>query len=111
MVVETDPNLWGYGRASTKKQEASPDVQKQKIKDYAKFFDLKGDVTFFIDAATSGKIAIEDRPAGSQLFKNLRPGDHVIITGNPGRNPDDHRARMVNLVRPSDGFKWGGHFD
>lgn len=38
---------------------------------------------------------------------SLRPGDRVIITGNPGRNPDDHRMRMRSLLRPSDGFGWG----
>jgi hypothetical protein len=43
--------------------------------------------------------------------ETLKPGDHVIITGNPGRNPDDHRARMRTIERPSDGWKWGGTFD
>ncbi|HEX7081337.1 MAG TPA: DUF6152 family protein [Gammaproteobacteria bacterium] len=38
---------------------------------------------------------------------SLKPGDHVIITGNPGRNPVDHRIRMRSLLRPSDGFGWG----
>lgn len=38
---------------------------------------------------------------------SLRPGDHVIISGNPGRNPVDHRIRMRSLLRPSDGFGWG----
>ena len=38
---------------------------------------------------------------------SLRPGDEVIITGNPGRNPADHRVRMLSLLRPSDGFGWG----
>ncbi len=81
-MAERGPRIWGYGRASTKKQEASPDVQKEKIKDYVKFFDLTktiGDVTFFIDSATSGKIPIDDRVAGHQLFGYLRPGDHVVI--------------------------------
>ena len=41
----------------------------------------------------------------------LRPGDYVIVTGNPGRNPADHRMRMKTLMRPSDGLKWGGTFD
>jgi hypothetical protein len=55
--------------------------------------------------------------AGGQLGRQgvtretLKPGDHVIIVGNPGRNPDDHRLRMVNVTRPSDGWKWGGSFD
>ena len=39
--------------------------------------------------------------------ESLKPGDHVIITGNPGRNPIDHRIRMRTLLRPSDGFGWG----
>lgn len=37
----------------------------------------------------------------------LKVGDHVIITGNPGRNPDEHRIRMTSLKRTSDGFGWG----
>jgi hypothetical protein len=37
----------------------------------------------------------------------LKIGDHVIITGAPGRNAADHRVRMVTLRRPSDGFTWG----
>jgi hypothetical protein len=37
----------------------------------------------------------------------LKPGDHVIITGNPGRNPDDHRVRLLTFRRPSDGRTWG----
>jgi hypothetical protein len=39
--------------------------------------------------------------------ETLKPGDKVVITGNPGRNPADHRVRMVSLRRPSDGFGWG----
>src|SRR5580704_5061209 len=27
----------------------------------------------------------------------LRAGDHVIVTGSPGRNPDDHRMRMKTI--------------
>jgi hypothetical protein len=38
---------------------------------------------------------------------SLKPGDHVKISGNPGRNPIDHRVRMRSLLRPADGFGWG----
>ena len=38
---------------------------------------------------------------------SLKAGDHVIITGNPGRNPGDYRLRMQTLHRPADGFGWG----
>ena len=37
----------------------------------------------------------------------FKVGDHVVISGAPGRNPADHRVRMVTLKRPSDGFSWG----
>jgi hypothetical protein len=40
--------------------------------------------------------------------ETLKSGDHVVIVGNPGRNPEDHRLRMLRLLRPSDGFNWGG---
>jgi hypothetical protein len=59
--------------------------------------------------------------AGGQLGRQgvtretLKPGDHVIIVGNPGRNAEDHRLRMVNITRPAANgepeFKWGGSFD
>jgi hypothetical protein len=40
--------------------------------------------------------------------ETLKVGDHVIIIGNPGRNSEDHRLRMIRLQRPSDGYTWGG---
>jgi hypothetical protein len=40
--------------------------------------------------------------------ETLKPGDHLVIVGNPGRNPEDHRLRMISLKRTSDGFTWGG---
>ena len=55
--------------------------------------------------------------AGGQLARQgvardtLKPGDKVVITGNPGRNPADHRLRMRTILRPSDGWRWGGEFD
>ena len=39
--------------------------------------------------------------------ETLKPGDHVVISGSPGRNPADHRIRRVSLRRPTDGFGWG----
>ena len=38
---------------------------------------------------------------------SLRPGDHLIITGNPGRNAEDHRVRLLTFRRPKDGWSWG----
>ena len=46
--------------------------------------------------------------AGTGITREtLKFGDVVIITANPGRNPVEHRLRMVTLKRPSDGFTWG----
>jgi hypothetical protein len=39
--------------------------------------------------------------------ETLKVGDHVLITGNPGRNPAEFRIRMNTIRRPSDGFVWG----
>ena len=40
----------------------------------------------------------------------LKQGDHVIVTGNPGRTVEDHRIRMRSIFRPKDGWKWSGDF-
>ena len=37
----------------------------------------------------------------------LKVGDTVVVTGNPGRDPADHRIRMSTLKRTADGFTWG----
>lgn len=36
----------------------------------------------------------------------LKYGDEVEVTGNPGRNPAEHRLRLRTVKRP-DGFSWG----
>ena len=38
---------------------------------------------------------------------SFRPGDEVIITGQPSRDRSDYRMRMESILRPSDGFGWG----
>ena len=47
-------------------------------KAYAVFNKL-GDPTCSIDTVQSGKISWEERDAGRELFRQLKPGDHVII--------------------------------
>ena len=37
----------------------------------------------------------------------LKPGDFVVISGNPGRDPADHRVRLLQFKRPKDGWAWG----
>jgi len=38
----------------------------------------------------------------------LKAGDHVVVTGNPGRDADEHRIRLHKIVRTSDGWTWEG---
>jgi Family of unknown function (DUF6152) len=45
---------------------------------------------------------------GGMTSTSLRPGDHVLVSGAPGRVADDHRMLMQKIERPSDGFKWEG---
>jgi hypothetical protein len=43
--------------------------------------------------------------------ETLRIGDKVIVTGNPGRVPEDYRMRMLSIERPVDGWAWRGSFE
>jgi hypothetical protein len=46
--------------------------------------------------------------AGSGVSRGtLVAGDSVVIKGNPGRNADDNRMRLISITRPSDGWVWG----
>jgi len=36
----------------------------------------------------------------------LHAGDHVILTGSPGRDAADHKIHLKRIRRPSDGFHW-----
>jgi len=38
---------------------------------------------------------------------SFKPGDEVVITGQPGRDASDFRMRMQTIQRTSDGFGWG----
>lgn len=40
----------------------------------------------------------------------LKPGDKVIVTGNPARDTNSSRLLMRGVERPSDGWKWAGTF-
>ena len=40
------------------------------------------------------------------LKNTLKPGDHVIVIGNPGRDPHLHDLYLKSIRRPADGWKW-----
>jgi uncharacterized protein DUF6152 len=35
----------------------------------------------------------------------IKPGDHVVITGSPGRNANERTLHLKKIQRPSDGWK------
>ena len=41
----------------------------------------------------------------------LKVGDHLIVTGDPSRTRGDYRVRVRTIIRPKDGWRWGGEFD
>jgi hypothetical protein len=38
--------------------------------------------------------------------ETLKPGQRVVVTGNPGRVPADHRLLLRALHRPEDDWRW-----
>ena len=66
--------------------------------------DEKGEMQIWIiEGAAPGQLAEQ-----GLTTNRLRPGDHVIVTGTPGRIAEDHRLLLETVERPSDGFKWKG---
>ena len=62
------------------------------------------------DGSTNRYVVEWGSPAqlsGKVSRDTLRPGDHVIISGTPGRNASDHRVRLLTFKRPKDGWSWG----
>ena len=62
------------------------------------------------DGTTARYIVEWGSPAqlkGKISRETLKTGDHIIITGNPGRNVEDHRVRLLTFRRPKDGWSWG----
>lgn len=45
--------------------------------------------------------------ANGMSAQTLRPGDPVVVTGNPGRVEAEHRMLLVTIKRTTDGFGWG----
>lgn len=69
--------------------------------------DDKGQMqTWAVEWAAAGQLGNQGVTKDS-----LKVGDDVIVVGSPGRDPADHRLRMLNITRTSDGTKFGGAFD
>ena len=46
---------------------------------------------------------------GEPLPAALKPGDRIVVTGAPAREPGARRVALRDLLRPSDGFSWRIH--
>ncbi len=40
--------------------------------------------------------------------ETLKPGDRLILTGSPSRNPAEYKMHLKRVVRPADGWTWAG---
>ena len=40
--------------------------------------------------------------------ETLKPGDRLVITGAPGRDPAERHVHVKTIERPSDGWQWSG---
>jgi DNA invertase Pin-like site-specific DNA recombinase len=91
MKTETRTRTYGYIRASTDKQIASPSTQEGIIRAYCARIDRPLD-GLYVDPDSSGKLHMIQREAGGQLMEVLRRNDHVVV------------ARMDRLTRSFIGF-------
>ena len=86
--------VYGYIRASTDKQIASPETQRQIIEEYARRLGRTVD-RFFIDPAISGKKSLFDRDAGKELMADPQEGRRGHR--GPARSPQP----LVRRLRPA----------
>lgn len=68
-----------YIRMSTKKQDLSPEVQKQACVEYADRKQIDPIDQFFADLGRSGKTPLANRPEGLAMLRMLRRDDHVVV--------------------------------
>lgn len=71
--------IYGYTRVSTDDQAISSDNQRQEILSYAEKAGLQI-AEIFQDSDVSGKVPMQNRPAGGAMWDKLRDGDLVIVT-------------------------------
>jgi hypothetical protein len=64
------------------------------------------DVRYAVEWA--GPAQLQEQGITSQT---LKVGDHVVVTGSPGRLPGDRRLRMITLRRPKDNYRYDSRRD
>lgn len=53
-----------------------------------------------VEASNRGQLELQG------VGETLKPGDHLVITGSPGRDAGTWRLRLRSIVRPKDGWRW-----
>ena len=60
-------------------------------------------------AKYSGEWASPSRLSQQGVMRDtLKPGDKVILTGSPPRDPAEYRLHLKRIERPADGWSWVG---
>ena len=54
-----------------------------------------------VEASNRGQLRLQ-----GTFAETLKPGDHLVITGSPGRDAGAWRLRLRSIVRPKDGWRW-----
>lgn len=103
-MADDKPRVWVYARMSTDQQEASIPIQLERCKAYIKMAGLTEDgepTGVFRDPGVSGGKPIGERPAGSELMRRVRRGDHVVVAtlDRMFRNSGDCSTTIERLTR------------
>lgn len=115
LVLLAAPVLGHHSFAGTYLEDAKPQEIKGTLRSFSvrnphsfvhvddeSLKDKEGNpVRWVIEWGAAGQLAQQGVNTGT-----LKVGDKVVVTGSPGRNPEDHRLRMRSVTRPSDGWKW-----
>ena len=109
------PLLAHHSFAATYNEDAPPAEIKGTLKSFKiqnphsyvqiedeKLKDKEGNpVRWVVEWGAAAQLATQNVSATT-----LKAGDKVVITGTPGRNPEDFRLLMKTITRPADGWKW-----
>lgn len=69
---------------------------------------------FYVETGEGKQWAVEGAAAGQFAQQGIdkdtfHVGDQVEVTANPSRTENSTRARLIKIIRPSDGKSWGFH--
>ena len=69
---------------------------------------------FYVETMDGKQWAVEGAAAGQFAQQGVdrdtfKVGDVVEVTANPSRTENSTRARLIKIIRPSDGKSWGFH--